>query len=147
MVMQEEVIFRWIPAAWAHYTPAQRVVRPSVCPFVHLWTESCPLCIFSNICWIHLIHYSCQPAIPGCAVLLYTNHLHYIGHGTIVVLLISLCMSVICPSMCSFSVWFRYPPMWDPDYSKKPMSISIIMAADALAPVIVKTSAAFLLTM
>ena len=30
-------------------------VRPSVCPSVHLWTESCLLCIFNNTCWIHFI--------------------------------------------------------------------------------------------
>ena len=27
----------------------------SVCPSVHLWTESCPLCIFKNTCPIHFI--------------------------------------------------------------------------------------------
>ena len=30
-------------------------VRPSVCPSVRLWTESCPLCIFNNTRWIHFI--------------------------------------------------------------------------------------------
>ena len=25
----------------------------SVCPSVHLWTESCPLCIFYNMCQIY----------------------------------------------------------------------------------------------
>ena len=30
-------------------------VRPSVCPSVRLWTESCPLCIFKNTHRIHFI--------------------------------------------------------------------------------------------
>ena len=31
------------------------LVHLSVCPLVRLWTESCPLCIFHNTCWIHFI--------------------------------------------------------------------------------------------
>ena len=27
----------------------------SICPSVHLWTESCPLCIFCNTCRIHFL--------------------------------------------------------------------------------------------
>ena len=30
-------------------------IHPSICPFVHLWTESCPLCIYKNTCRIHFI--------------------------------------------------------------------------------------------
>ena len=30
-------------------------VCPSVCSSVCRWTESCPLCIFINTCWIHFI--------------------------------------------------------------------------------------------
>ena len=50
-----------------YYTPASTklkwiiLVLPfpsvplSIRPSVHLWTESCPLCIFNNTCWIHFI--------------------------------------------------------------------------------------------
>ena len=31
------------------------VILVSPCPSVRLWTESCPLCIFNNTCWIHFI--------------------------------------------------------------------------------------------
>ena len=47
------------------YPPLQRCVCagiillsslcPSVCPYVCLWTESCPLCVFNNTCQILFI--------------------------------------------------------------------------------------------
>ena len=37
------------------YTGITLSVYPSVRPSVRLWTESCPLCIFTNAHWIHFI--------------------------------------------------------------------------------------------
>ena len=39
----------------ASWQPRSNSPKMSVCPSVRLWTESCPLCIFNNTCWILFI--------------------------------------------------------------------------------------------
>ena len=75
-----------------HYTPhfnkVERgnywfhVVRLSIGLCVHLWTESCPLCIFHNTSQIHFIfiHHIKQPQKVCCMYSFHHHHHHHHHH-------------------------------------------------------------------
>ena len=68
----------------------------SPCPFVRLsiclWMESCPLCIFNNTCWIHLIfiHLIKQHQKVCCELRFWQNYKIWI-FGNFLDLQVSLC--------------------------------------------------------